>query len=105
MADLNRQDIIRGIIAEVDGLSYSMAAASLEATLTYVTQALANHQSIVISDFGKFGVRHRRARLGIHPRSHQPITIPEVIVPYFTPSPRLKKLVQKPNEPNSHISR
>ena len=64
MADINRQDIIRGIVAEVDGLSYSMAAASLEAILTCVTQALANHQSIVISDFGKFGVRHRRARLG-----------------------------------------
>ncbi len=100
MADINRQDIIRSMMAEVDGLSYSMASASLEAVINCVTQSLANHQSIVLSDFGKFGIRHRRARLGSHPRTHQPITIPEVVVPHFTPSPHLKKLVQKPNEKN-----
>jgi len=105
MADINRQDIIRGMMAEVDGLSYSMASASLEAVITCVTKALSNHQAITLNGFGKFGVRHRRARSGVHPRTHQPITIPEVIVPHFTPSPHLKKIVQKPNEPNSDISR
>ena len=98
MADINRQDIIRGMMAEVDGLSYNLASASLEAILTCITQALENHQSIMLSEFGKFGVRHRQARSGSHPRTHQPITIPEVVIPYFTPSPHLKKLVQKPNE-------
>ncbi|GBO51734.1 DNA-binding protein HU [Pseudanabaena sp. lw0831] len=98
MADINRQDIIRGMMAEVDGLSYSIASASLEAVLVCVTKALANHQSVTLSDFGKFGVRHRRARLGSHPRTHQPIKIPEVTVPYFSPSPHLKKLVQMSNE-------
>ncbi|MCA6504852.1 MAG: HU family DNA-binding protein [Pseudanabaena sp.] len=98
MADINRQDIIRGMMAEVDGLSYSMASASLEAALACVTKALADHQSVILSDFGKFGVRHRRARLGMHPRTHQPIQIPEVNVPHFTPSPNLKKLVQNPKE-------
>ncbi len=96
MADINRQDIIRGMMAEVDGLSYGMASASLEAVLTCVTEALSKHQSITLSEFGKFAVRHRCARSGKHPRTHQTITIPEVTVPYFTPSPHLKKLVQKP---------
>ena len=105
MADINRQDIIRGMMSEVDGLTYSVASASLEAVLTCLTQALANHQSIMLSDFGKFGIRHRCARSGSHPRTHKPMTIPEVVVPYFTPSPHLKKLVQKSNEPNSDISR
>jgi nucleoid DNA-binding protein len=100
MADISRQDIIHSMMAEVDGLSYNMASASLEAVINCVTQSLANHQSIMLSDFGKFGIRHRRARLGSHPRTHQPITIPEVVVPHFTPSPHLKKLVQKPNEKN-----
>ena len=98
MADINRQDIIRGMMAEVDGLSYSMASASLEAALACITKALTDHQSVLLSDFGKFGVRHRLARLGSHPRTHQPIKIPEVTVPYFTPSPNLKKLVQKSKE-------
>jgi DNA-binding protein HU-beta len=98
MADINRQDIIRGMMAEVDGLSYSIASASLEAALTSITNALVNRQSVILSDFGKFDVRHRRARLGSHPRTHQPIIIPEVFAPHFTPSPHLKKLVQQPNE-------
>jgi DNA-binding protein HU-beta len=93
MADLNRQDIIRGMMAEVDGLSQSMASASLEAMITCISQALSNQQSIVLSDFGKFGVRDRAARQGTHPRTHQPIMISAVKVPYFTPSPILRKKV------------
>jgi DNA-binding protein HU-beta len=93
MADLNRQDVIRGMMTEVDGLSYRMASASLEAFLAYITQALANHQSVTISDFGRFGVRRRRLRQGIHPQTHQSIQIPSATVPYFSPSPKLKKTV------------
>ena len=86
MADINRQDIIRGMMAEVDGLSYSMASASLEAALTSITQALANHQSIMLSDFGKFDVRHRHARSG----SHAPINqspYPKFLRPISHPAP------------------
>lgn len=80
-------------MAEVDGLSYNMAAASLEALITYVTQALVNHDVVRLRDFGKFGVRQRRTRQGTHPQTHQPIQIASMHVPYFTPSPRLKRSV------------
>ncbi|MEE3715828.1 HU family DNA-binding protein [Tumidithrix elongata RA019] len=93
MADLNRQDIIRGMMAEVDGLSHNMASASLEAALTCISRALSQQQSIMLSDFGKFGVRDRPSRQGRHPRTHDPITIAAVKVPYFTPSPILRKKV------------
>jgi DNA-binding protein HU-beta len=91
MADLNRQDVIRGMVAEVDGLSYSMAAASLEAFVAYIDRALVEHKSVVLSDFGRFGVRHRRSRQGANPRTHESMEIPAAVVPYFTPSPSLKK--------------
>jgi len=98
MADLNRQDIIRGMMAEVDGLSHRMASASLEAFITYVTQSLASHQSVVISEFGRFGVRRRRLRQGIHPQTHQSIQIPSATVPYFSPSPKLKEQVNQASD-------
>jgi DNA-binding protein HU-beta len=103
MADLNRQDIIRGMMAEVDGLSHRMASASLEAVIACISQALIEHQSVLISDFGKFGVRQRRARQGMHPHTHDPIQIPSVAVPYFSPSPTLKQKVK--NGSNPDISR
>ncbi|WP_019500798.1 HU family DNA-binding protein [Pseudanabaena sp. PCC 6802] len=100
MADLNRQDIIRGMMAEVDGLSHRMAAASLEAAISCISQALIEHQSVTISDFGKFGVRQRRARQGMHPHTHAPIQIPSVAVPYFSPSPALKQQVKHGSNPD-----
>lgn len=115
MADLNRQDIVKAMVAEVDGLTSSMAGASLEAFITCIDKALVQHQSISINNFGKFGVRYRRSRLGIHPQTQTKIQIPATAVPYFTPSAGLKQLVNQrkinqphPNyehhEPNSDIS-
>ena len=95
MADLNRQDIIRGMMAEVDGLSHRMAAASLEAVISSITNALSEHQSVMLSDFGKFGVRHRRKRQVTHPHTRESLQIPSVVVPYFSPSPNLKQRVKR----------
>ncbi len=94
MADLNRRDLVRFMAKEVDGLSQQMAAASLDAAIRYITQTLASHQSLVIQDFGKFGVRYRAARQGCHPSSHLPIEIEATAIAYFTPSPKLKLSVK-----------
>ncbi len=103
MADLNRQDLIRHMVAEVDGLTHSMAAASLEAFLDGITQALANGKSVTLQDFGRFGIRDRHARLGINPRTHQSMLIPAAQVPYFVPSPMLKRRVDSPlQDPSEH---
>jgi DNA-binding protein HU-beta len=105
MADLNRQDIVRGMMAEVDGLNQKMAAASLEAAIAYISQALSQHQTITIQDFGKFGVRHRATRQGCHPATHLPLEIPATAIAYFSPSPQLKRLVNSyiQSEPSSNL--
>ncbi len=95
-SSLNRQDIIKVMLTEVDGLTASMAGASLEAVITCITQALADHKSVSINNFGKFGVRYRRSRLGIHPHTQTEIQIPATNVPYFTPSVSLKQRVNQP---------
>ena len=104
MADLNRSDIIKTMVSEVDGLTVGLAGASLEAVISCISQALAEHKSISIHNFVKFGVRYRRSRIGIHPQSPSEIQIPATIVPYFTPGVGLKQLVNQPqiNQPQPH---
>jgi nucleoid DNA-binding protein len=104
---LNRQDIVKFMVTEVDGLTTSVAGASLEAVITCITQSLAEHNLVSINNFGKFGVRYRRSRLGIHPQTQTEIQIPATSVPYFTPSVSLKQRVNQKSkhEPNSDISR
>jgi DNA-binding protein HU-beta len=94
MADLNRRDLVRYMAKEVDGLSQQMATASFDAAISFIIQSLSNHQSLVIQDFGKFGVRYRAARQGCHPGNHLPIEIDSTSIVYFTPSPKLKLVVK-----------
>ncbi len=94
MADLNRQDLTRSMVEQVDGLTHALAAASLDALLSSVAMALAQHQSITLSGFGRFKVRYRKPRLGVHPRTRQPMTIAGAYVPAFEPSPALCQRVQ-----------
>jgi nucleoid DNA-binding protein len=93
MADLNRKDIIKKMMSEVDGLTYGMASASLEALLSAVSQALLEHKSVVFQDFGKFAVRQRSSRQTVHPQTQRLVEVPAMPIPYFTPSPKLKNLV------------
>jgi DNA-binding protein HU-beta len=93
MADLNRKDIVRLMVAEVDGLSHTMASACLEALLKIISESLVAQKSVVFQEFGKFGVRQRSARQGVHPQTQRLVEIPSLPVPYFTPSPKLKQLV------------
>ncbi len=93
--DLTRQDIIKAMAKEVDGLTLAMAGASLEAFITCINQALAKHQTVTINNFGKFGVRYRQSRLGIHPQTQTEIQIPATVVPFFSPSAGLKHLVNR----------
>ncbi|MBD2102720.1 HU family DNA-binding protein [Leptolyngbya sp. FACHB-261] len=97
MADLNRQDLVRNMVDQVDGLSHSLASASLDALITTLTDALSQHKSVTLSGFGTFRVRYRRPRSGIHPRTREPLTIPGAYVPAFVPGPTLCQRLQSSN--------
>ncbi|MGQ9865553.1 MAG: HU family DNA-binding protein [Pseudanabaenaceae cyanobacterium] len=97
MADLNRSDLARAMAAEVDGLTHRMAAACLDAFVECVSRALTQEKSIILQNFGKFGVRYRKPRRGTHPQTQQAIAIEGAAIPFFTPSPALKKRVRLPS--------
>ncbi|MDX1977264.1 MAG: HU family DNA-binding protein [Pseudanabaenaceae cyanobacterium bins.68] len=94
MADRNRRDLVRYISEEVDGVSQAVAGACLDAAIAYICQCLSEHQSVIIQDFGKFGVRYRAARRGTNPLNTMPLEIPQTAVSFFHPSAKLKSLVK-----------
>ncbi|HAN45518.1 MAG TPA: HU family DNA-binding protein [Cyanobacteria bacterium UBA8156] len=103
MADLNRYDLARAMAAEVDGLTHRMAAACLDAFVECVSRALTREESVILQNFGKFGVRRRKPRQGTHPQTQQAIAIAGAPIPFFTASPALKKRVRlAASQPESH---
>lgn len=91
---MDRRKLVRLMAARVDGLSVHMASAALEATCDAIAEALAQNESVTLSNFGTFKTRHRNSRQTWHPRTRQPVTIPAARIPAFVPSPQLRQLVQ-----------
>ncbi|MBC8122213.1 MAG: HU family DNA-binding protein [Gemmatimonadaceae bacterium] len=91
---LNRQAIIQQMSQRVDGLTQKTAAAALESVLELVGETLAAGRPVHLSGFGSFGLRRRRARTNVHPRTGRPVTVPAAWVPVFTPSRLLRERVQ-----------
>jgi DNA-binding protein HU-beta len=86
---MNKSDLIGGI-ATKSGLSKKDSAAALEATLTAITDAMANGDSLTLVGFGTFAVSERAAREGINPQTKAPIQIKASKVPKFKPGKALR---------------
>lgn len=86
---MNKRDLIAAIAKE-SGLSIADAERALETILDKITEALARGESVSLVGFGSFSIRTRAARMGINPRSGQPIHIPNTRVPVFKVAKALK---------------
>jgi DNA-binding protein HU-beta len=64
------------------------------AFIQLVYEVLAKGEAMNISGFGKFSVSHRKARLGVDPRTLKPITIPELKTPKFVAGEAFKRAVK-----------
>jgi nucleoid DNA-binding protein len=91
---MNRWLLARDIAEHVDGMSVQMARAAVDAFCDSVSAALAANETVTLSDFGTFRLRHRNVRHTYHPRTRQPIVIPAAYVPAFIPSDALRQQVQ-----------
>ena len=64
--------------------------------LDAMTQSLVKGQRIEIRGFGSFAINRRPPRVGRNPRSGEPVTIPEKLVPHFKPGKALREAVDQP---------
>lgn len=71
----------------------------IKGAVDLIARRLKDGDKVVITGFGTFEVRRRRARRGVNPKTKERITIPETQTPGFTASNTLKLSVLGQLEP------
>ncbi|MGI9345097.1 MAG: HU family DNA-binding protein [Gammaproteobacteria bacterium] len=91
---MNKSDLIDAMQQE-SGLTKVDVGKALDAFIKSVSGALSKGDSVVLTGFGSFVVRHRAARMGINPRdTSTKISIPAANVPAFKAGKQLKEAVK-----------
>ena len=89
---ITRAQLSEAVYREV-GLSRNESAELLEAVLRQVSDALARGESVKISSFGSFSVRHKEQRIGRNPKTGEEVPILPRKVLVFRPSQVLKSQI------------
>ncbi|MBT3225112.1 MAG: integration host factor subunit alpha [Deltaproteobacteria bacterium] len=85
-----KEDIIRDVMTKIT-LDRKYAKNLVEAILRIVKESLAAGEEVMISGFGYFKVRHKRARIGRNPKTKVAYEISERVVVTFYPSKVFRK--------------
>ena len=76
-------------------LTKANAKASVEVILEALTQGVVSGKGVEIRGFGGFYKKHRKARLGINPKTSERTQVGEKFVPFFKPGKLLRAVVDK----------
>ncbi len=88
-------DLERKVQAKT-GSTLKDAKAAVDAVFDAISEALASGDRVLITGFGTFLVRHRRARTGVNPQKPtEKIQLPAAKIPAFKAGKTLKDLVAK----------
>ena len=92
MATVTRADLANAVHRET-GLPRRDAAALVDMAIKAIAERLSAGDTVMISGFGSFRVRDKRAREGRNPKTGEPAPIPARRVVTFRPSQTLKKRI------------
>jgi len=91
---MKKTDLISDI-SNHSRLSKADAKASVEVILEALTQGIVSGEGIEVRGFGGFYKKHRKARLGINPKTSERTQVGEKFVPFFKPGKLLREVVNK----------
>lgn len=91
---MKKTDLILNIAQKSD-LSKAEAKLAVETILQELTNAITSGEGVEIRGFGGFYKKHRKARLGINPKTSEQTQVKEKYVPFFKPGKALKEMVNK----------
>ena len=89
---MTKADIVE-ILYERAGFSKKELGQIVDVVFEALKLKLEKGEKIMISSFGKFNVREKKARIGRNPQTGETIEIPPRRVLTFKPSPRLCQIV------------
>ena len=90
---MNKSELVARI-ADLADLSKRDAEKALNSTVLAVQEALVKGEKVVLTGFGTFEVKKRKARVGHDPRTGEKIHIPELKAPTFKAGKVLKEKVR-----------
>lgn len=90
---MNKSELVARI-AELADLTKKDAENALNATVLAIQEALVKGEKVILTGFGTFEVKARKARAGHDPRSGEIINIPSLKAPTFKSGKVLKDAVR-----------
>jgi len=93
MKTVRKEELVQRIV-EHTHIPKTIVWRVLDATIEEIARALAQRERVHISRFGTFDLRHYPERMGVHPRTQEPIPYPERYAPSFRSSLTLKKRIR-----------
>lgn len=93
---MSKSDIIERMAIEA-GITQKAANKAIKVLLEFITEKIANGEKVSILNFGVFGVKERKEKMGVHPKTREAIKIKATKAPYFKASSKLKKAVNLPD--------
>jgi len=90
---MNKLELVSEVALKTH-LSKKVAEAAVEAVFDLVEKSLTKGVPVKVSGFGTFEIRHRKARLGVKPKTTQKIKIPATKVVAFKPSKAMKEKIK-----------
>jgi DNA-binding protein HU-beta len=82
-------------VAEQAEITKTDAAKAIEAIFDTIQDSLKKGEPVSLIGFGSFKVSKRNARTGRNPRTGEPLSIPETIVPSFSAGKTLKEKINQ----------
>jgi len=93
MATMLKKDLVEEVSKSAK-ITKKEAADAVDAVFEAITKALTAGDSVLLTGFGKFEVRHRDSRPGINPKTLESIQIPARTVPVFKAGKSLRESVK-----------
>ena len=82
------------LVAKKANLTNKASKEAIKVFLNAIRDALKRDEKVILTGFGTFSLRARKARKGRNPKTGATITIPARNAPGFTPGKSLKKAVK-----------
>ena len=91
---ITRADLAEAVYRDL-GLSYAESARLVDFVLEQIIQAFEAGESVKLSSFATFNLRHKSERQGRNPKTGEPFPITSRTILSFMPSHTLKRSVEK----------
>ena len=91
---VNKTEFVEQLAKEAD-LTKKDARKAVEGMVELITKSLSKNEPVVITGFGKFEARTRKASTRMNPQTGKKIKVPAKVVPAFKAGKTLKTIVGK----------